>query len=67
MRRINPGIRAILASGHPPGPGEQRLIDETGVGFLQKPFTMAELSRCTASMLGAAQDAYGPGARLPHA
>ncbi len=53
MHRINPAIRAILASGHPPGPNEQRLLAELGAGFLQKPFTMAELSRCVASMLDA--------------
>jgi len=51
MRRINPAVRAVLASGHPPGPAEQRLIDDLGVGFLQKPFSMAELSRCVAAAL----------------
>ncbi len=55
MRRINPAVRAVLASGHPPGPAEQRLIDELGAGFLQKPFSMAELSRCVAAALGAEQ------------
>lgn len=54
MRRINPDVRAILCSGHPPSPKEQRLVDELGVRFLQKPFTLAELSKCTAGMLGGA-------------
>ncbi len=53
MHRISPAIRAILASGHPPGQNEQRLLAELGASFLQKPFTMAELSRCVAAALGA--------------
>jgi PAS domain S-box-containing protein len=52
MRRINPDVRAILCSGKPIGPGERCMIDGSGVAFLQKPFTMAELARCAASVLG---------------
>jgi PAS domain S-box-containing protein len=51
MRRINPAVRAILASGHPPGPKARHLLDETGGAFLQKPFSLADLSRCAASVL----------------
>jgi PAS domain S-box-containing protein len=53
MRKINPDVRAILFSGHPPGLETQRLMDEMGTRFLQKPFTMAELAKCTASLLSA--------------
>jgi PAS domain S-box-containing protein len=51
MRKINPGVRAILFSGHPPSLETQRLMDETGAGFLQKPFTKTELAKCTNSVL----------------
>jgi hypothetical protein len=45
-------VRAILCSGKPIGPGERCMIDGSGVAFLQKPFTMAELARCAASLVG---------------
>jgi len=56
MHRINPAVRAILTSGRPPGPDEQRLLADLGASFLQKPFTMAELSRCVAAALGAERE-----------
>jgi PAS domain S-box-containing protein len=52
MRRINPAVRAILCSAHPLDPADRHAIDDVGVGFLQKPFTTAELARCAASTLG---------------
>jgi hypothetical protein len=50
-----PGRPRGARLGAPARPGEQRLIDELGAGFLQKPFSMAELSRCVAAALGAEQ------------
>jgi PAS domain S-box-containing protein len=46
MRRVNPAVRAILCSAQPLGTPAP-----DGVAFLQKPFAMAELIRCAASLL----------------
>jgi PAS domain S-box-containing protein len=51
MRRINPGVRAILYSGQPVGDEAQRLIDEGIAAFLEKPFTLSELGSLVASVI----------------
>ena len=51
MRRINPAVRAVLTSGHPLGPDEERLLEEPGVRFIQKPFGLSDLARCVSCAL----------------
>ena len=51
MHQINPSVRGILCSGQPPSPKEQRLIDELGAQFLQKPFTATQLVHVVRNVL----------------
>ena len=51
MRRINPAVRAVLTSGHPLEPEQERLLEEPGVRFIQKPFGLSDLARCLSSAL----------------
>lgn len=51
LRRINPNARVILYSGHPLGREEQRLIDQGAAAFLEKPFSLSDLSRLVASLM----------------
>jgi PAS domain S-box-containing protein len=63
MRRNNPKVRAVLCSGHPIGPDEERLLADPTIRFLQKPFTMTDLARCLAAATPeAAADDAGDGA-----
>jgi two-component system, cell cycle sensor histidine kinase and response regulator CckA len=52
MRQINPGVRALLASGFS-ADGEAQEVLKLGIlGFVQKPFRMAELSARIQEALG---------------
>jgi len=51
LRRINPGVRAVLSSGYSMNTEVQRLLDEGFVEFLQKPFTGGKLSQVVAKAL----------------
>jgi CheY-like chemotaxis protein len=52
MRKINPGVRALLASGFS-ADGEVQEVLKLGIlGFVQKPFRMAELSARIQDALG---------------
>jgi CheY-like chemotaxis protein len=51
MRRINPAVPAVLCSGHPLGPGDEDIVGEAGIRFLEKPFTLRDLARCVAAVL----------------
>jgi CheY-like chemotaxis protein len=44
MRRLNPAIKALLSSGFSVDGEAQRILDEGVLGFLQKPYTMRELT-----------------------
>jgi len=48
MRRENPRIRALLASGHSINGEAQRILEEGVLGFLQKPFETNALARMAA-------------------
>jgi len=43
MKTINPEIKVILASGYSIDHEAQSILDEGAVGFVQKPFTVAQL------------------------
>jgi PAS domain S-box-containing protein len=45
MRRIRPGVRALLASGYDESGRVREIVDEGFDGFLQKPFRRRELGR----------------------
>ena len=52
MKRINPAIVALLASGYSLNGEVQSILDQGAKGFLQKPFDMAELREKIACLLG---------------
>jgi PAS domain S-box-containing protein len=43
IKTLDPAVRAILTTGHALDGSVQRLLDEGMVGFLKKPFVMADL------------------------
>ncbi|MFW5799090.1 MAG: PAS domain S-box protein, partial [Planctomycetota bacterium] len=51
LRRIDPGVRVLLASGYSLNGTAQTLLDRGVRGFLQKPFQQAELTQAVASTL----------------
>jgi PAS domain S-box-containing protein len=51
MREINPGIRAILSSGHALDNEAHSLVDDGTVEFIEKPFHLDELARKVATAL----------------
>ena len=54
MRAINPSIRALLVSGYSLDGEAQSILDAGVLGFLQKPFTKADLAQAIAAALAAA-------------
>jgi PAS domain S-box-containing protein len=52
LRKINPGVKALLCSGYGIDGQAQNVLDEGVMGFIQKPFTRAELSQKVAETLG---------------
>ena len=51
LRRINPAIRAILATGYDRDSVAQAMIDEGMLGLVQKPFDVQELSQAIGAAL----------------
>ncbi len=45
LKRIDPGVRALLASGYSQNAAAQQILDLGVKGFLHKPFSMEEISR----------------------
>jgi nitrogen-specific signal transduction histidine kinase/CheY-like chemotaxis protein len=52
LREINPDVKAILCSGYSKDGRAQEILDDGAMGFVQKPFRRAELSRLLAGVLG---------------
>ena len=52
LRRVNPDAKVLLVSGHGLDGEVQGTLDDGALGFVQKPFTQAELSRKVAEALG---------------
>jgi CheY-like chemotaxis protein len=58
MRQINPQIRALLSSGYSLNGEAQAILEEGVLGFIGKPYRLAELARSVAEAL--ARKAPGP-------
>jgi len=43
LKSMNPGVRVVLSSGYSIDGDARRILDDGALGFLQKPFTIAEL------------------------
>jgi PAS domain S-box-containing protein len=52
MRRINPGVKALLSSGYTIDGEAREVLREGVLGFLQKPFRKSELARRVVEALG---------------
>jgi PAS domain S-box-containing protein len=59
FRAINPGIRAILATGYGRDGAAQEIMDEGMVGFAQKPLRINQLSQLVARALTASVSSVG--------
>jgi CheY-like chemotaxis protein len=52
LREINPDVRVLLVSGHVLASEAQTVVDDGARGFVQKPYTAAELADQVALVLG---------------
>jgi len=53
LRRLNPEVKVLLASGYSSEGEADRLLEQGAAAFLQKPFTLQQLSETLARLLGA--------------
>jgi CheY-like chemotaxis protein len=53
IRRIDPGVRALLSSGYGLNNQAREILDSGCAGFIQKPFDLRELSRKVRELLEA--------------
>ena len=51
LRKINPGIKVLLASGYSQNDKTREILDEGAIGFVQKPFGIQELSKTLSETL----------------
>jgi len=51
LKKINPSVRAILSTGYGLNGKAQELVDEGMKGFVQKPYTLRDLSTAVANAL----------------
>jgi len=61
LRRINPRVRILLVSGHSLDGEAQRILDEGGLGFVQKPFDRTQLARAVGKALMVTPPSPAPG------
>ena len=59
LRQVNPDIKVILSSGYSLNGQAQKILDRGCNGFIQKPFTMKEVSQKIHGLLQRGD--YGPG------
>jgi two-component system, cell cycle sensor histidine kinase and response regulator CckA len=52
LRRLNPGVRVIISSGYNEQEVSQKFVGKGLAGFIQKPYTMSEVSRKMREVLG---------------
>ena len=45
LQEINPQVRVLISSGYSSEGVVQKILDEGGLDFIQKPFTIEELSK----------------------
>ncbi len=55
LRAIDPGVRVLVSSGYSPEGTAAEALREGAVGFVQKPYRMAELARAVRAALRAPQ------------
>ncbi|MGE5190048.1 MAG: PAS domain S-box protein [Gemmatimonadota bacterium] len=51
MKEVNPGVRAVLATGYSLDGAVQGIMDEGVIGFIRKPFRLDRLSQVVAAAL----------------
>ena len=51
LKRINPDVKAVVATGHTLGGAAQDTIDAGALRFIHKPFIMADLAEAVAKAL----------------
>lgn len=51
LRRIDPGVRVVLLSGHPRQAIEEQLADANLIGYVRKPYQINSLVRLLAGVL----------------
>lgn len=56
LRKINPAARVLVTCGYTPPDCRRRPLEEGAVGFIQKPFMLADLARATADALEGRED-----------
>ncbi len=52
LKGLDPEVKALLSTGHALNGTAQRLLDEGMLGFVQKPYVLAQLSEAVARALG---------------
>ncbi|MCP4694259.1 MAG: response regulator [Desulfobacterales bacterium] len=52
LRKIAPGVRVIIASGHMKSQVAERFTDATPAGYIHKPFNLKEISKTIGEVLG---------------
>jgi CheY-like chemotaxis protein len=52
LREIDPNVKVLLSSGYSFNGQAREILDRGCQGFIQKPFTMAEMSRKIREMIG---------------
>lgn len=60
LREVNPAARILLMSGFAPEGAARALLTEGASGFLQKPFTLADLSHAVARALASPPSGASP-------
>jgi two-component system, cell cycle sensor histidine kinase and response regulator CckA len=55
LKAVDPAVKVLLATGHGPDDEVRELIDQGCVGYIQKPFTMADLKSRIARILPSSQ------------
>ncbi|MBI5534822.1 MAG: PAS domain S-box protein [Deltaproteobacteria bacterium] len=55
MRQVDPNVRALLSSGHGLDDSMRALVHEGAVGFVQKPYVLAQLSSAVADAIAKKQ------------
>jgi DNA-binding response OmpR family regulator len=58
MKHINPGVRVLLSSGYSVEGQATEILDRGCDNFIQKPFTIRELSEKVMGVLEQGQDLY---------
>ncbi len=55
LKKLNPAVKVLVISGYAAQESIDRILDNGGMGFMQKPFTIEELSRYVRTTIDAVQ------------